>query len=210
MDKRQYKERRFWDRFANTYDLFIKRIFEKTYSSILENLDSDLEATWTVLDIGTGTGIIPFYICSKVSSVDAIDISPEMIRVANQKQKNSNIQNINFQVQDSYNLSFPDKSFDMVIAANLLHLLYEPDKSLKEVKRVLKEDGIFIAPTICAGENVKSRIIANITGALSGFDVVNKWSINEFKSMLTNSGFIINKTVIIEGRFPLAYIAMAF
>ena len=96
MDKRQFKERKFWDRFANTYDSFIKKIFDKTYNSILENLDSDLDTTQMVLDIGTGTGIIPFYICSKVSSVEAIDISPEMIRVAYQKQKKSNIQNINF------------------------------------------------------------------------------------------------------------------
>ena len=107
------------------------------------------------------------------------------------------------QVQDSYNLTFPDKSFDIVIASNLLHLLYEPDKSLSEVKRVMKDDGIFIAPTLCVGENTRSKIIASITGTISGFKVVNKWSINEFKTMLTNDGFIINKTVIVEGRFPL-------
>jgi ubiquinone/menaquinone biosynthesis C-methylase UbiE len=208
MDNRQNIERRFWDKFANIYDSFIKVIFTGTYKAILENLDSDINITFNVLDIGTGTGIIPFYIGPKVSSVTAIDISPEMIRIALQKQEDSNIKNIDFQIQDSYKLSFPDKSFDIVIASNLLHLLYEPEISLNEVKRVLKDNGTFIAPTICAGENTKSRIIASVTGALSGFKVVNKWRIDEFKTMLTNNGFIINKIVIADGRFPLAYIVV--
>jgi len=205
---RQHKERKFWDRFANTYDSFIKKIFGRTYSSILENLDSELDTSNSVLDIGTGTGIIPFFICSKVAFVDAIDISPEMIRLAYQKQKRSNIQNINFQVQDSYNLTFTDKTFDIVIASNLLHLLYETDKSIYEVKRVMKDDGIFIAPTLCVGEKAQSSFISSIIGAVSGFKIVNKWSIDEFKTMLMDYGFIINKIVKIDGRFPLVYVVL--
>jgi len=208
MDIRQKKERKFWDGFANAYDSFINRAFSKTYGSILKNLEADLNSTHNVLDIGTGTGIIPFYICSKVSSVVGVDISAEMIRVANQKQEKSNIRNITFQVQDSYNLSFPDKSFDVVIASNLLHIVYEPDKPLNEVKRVMKDNGIFIAPTLCAGENAGKRITALIAGALFGFMVVNKWSINDFKNMLSNNGFVENRTVIVEGRIPLAYIVL--
>ncbi len=72
----------------------------------------------------------------------------------------------------------------------------------------MKDNGIFIAPTLCVGENTKSRVVANIVGALSGFRVVNKWSINEFKTMLTKNGFIINKTVIVDGRFPLVHIVL--
>ncbi len=208
MDIRQKKERKFWDRFADTYDSFINRVFSKTYGSILKTLEADLDSTHKVLDIGTGTGIIPFHISSKVSSVVGIDISPEMIRVANQKQKKLSIQNVNFQVQDSYTLTFPDKSFDVVIASNLLHLLYEPDRPLNEVKRVMKDNGIFIAPTLCAGENAGKRITKVITGALVGFMVVHKWTINEFKDMLNKNGFVESKTVIIEGRIPLAYIVL--
>jgi phosphatidylethanolamine/phosphatidyl-N-methylethanolamine N-methyltransferase len=208
MDNRQNKEMRFWDKFANVYDSFINVIFSKTYKIILYNLDSDLNTTNKVLDIGTGTGIIPFSISSKVSSITAIDISPEMIQTARQKLENSNIKNIDFQVQDSYSLTFPDKSFDRVIASNLLHLLFEPEKPINEIKRVLKDNGTFIAPTLCVGENSKSRIISGIIGALSGFKVVNKWSIHEFKNMLTNNGFTINRIVIADGRFPLAYIVL--
>jgi ubiquinone/menaquinone biosynthesis C-methylase UbiE len=208
MDNRQKKERRFWDRFANYYDSFINKVFRKSYASILENIETDLIVNHEVLEIGTGTGIIPFSICSKVSSIVATDISPKMVQIANQKLIKSKIRNIDFQIQDSYNLALPDKSFDMVIASNLFHLLYEPEKPINEVKRVMREDGIFIAPTLCAGENTRSKIIASIIGKLSGFEVVNKWSINEFKNMLINNGFIITKTVIINDKIPLAYIVM--
>ncbi|MFH1005765.1 MAG: class I SAM-dependent methyltransferase [Bacteroidota bacterium] len=208
MNNRQKKEKNFWDKFANHYDSFIKNTVAKTYKSILENIDSELNINQNVLEIGTGTGIISFSICSKVSSIVATDISPEMIRIAKQKQKDSNVKNIDFQIRDSYNLTFPDKSFDVVIASNLLHLLYEPEKPIKEVKRVLKDNGIFIAPTFCVGENMKSMIIATIAGLLSGFKIVNKWSISDFKNMLSDNGYIIYKAVRIDGKFPLAYIVM--
>jgi ubiquinone/menaquinone biosynthesis C-methylase UbiE len=208
MENRQKIERRFWDRFANYYDSFIDKVFKKTYKDIIENIVSDLDLNQNVLEIGTGTGIIPFSIYSKVSSIIATDISPEMIRVANQRLVDSKIKNIDFQIQDSYSLTFPDKSFDIVIASNLFHILYEPKKPINEVKRVLRDNGIFIAPTICAGESTKTKVIATVVGAVSGFKVVNKWSIYEFKTMLINNGFAIDKTVTIDGRFPVAYIVM--
>lgn len=208
MNNRQNKERKFWDKFARRYDSFIKNAVDSTYVSVLANIDIDLDKNKTVLEMGTGTGIIPFAICPKVASVVATDISPEMIRIARQKQKELQVGNIDFQVQDAYNLSFPDQSFDVVIASNLLHLLYEPQKPLGEVKRVLKDDGIFIAPTFCVGDNRKSVIISSVAGFFTGFKVVNKWSIESFGDMLGKNGFTLVKSMRIDGRFPLAYVVM--
>ncbi len=208
MNNRKKRERRFWDRFANYYDFFIDKVFRKTYKTILESIDSDLNLNHNVLEIGTGTGIIPFSIYSKVSSIIATDISPEMIRIANQKLNKTEIKNIDFQIQDSYDLTFPDKSFDIVIASNLFHLLYEPERPIKEIKRVMKDNGIFIAPTLCVGENIKSRIIGTLIGYLGGFKVVNKWNFQDFQRMLTNNGLVIYKALRIEGKLLTAYIVM--
>ena len=206
MDNRQQKEKRLWDKLAGNYDSFINDMFNKTYSSVLENIDSELNANDIVLEIGTGTGIISFSVCSKVSSIFATDLSPEMIRIARQKQQEKNIKNIDFQIQDSYHLTFADKSFDAVIACNLLHLLYNPSKPVTEVKRVLKDNGVFIVPTFCVGENFKSRIIDVIGRVFFGFRIINKWTINGFRRMLISNGLHIKKAIKIEGRFPLAYI----
>jgi phosphatidylethanolamine/phosphatidyl-N-methylethanolamine N-methyltransferase len=208
MNNRQHDEKKFWDMFATYYDPFIDKVFRKTYKTILENINSDLNSNCKVLEIGTGTGIIPFSIYSKVSSIIATDISARMIQIANQKLINSKIRNIDFQIQDSYNLTFPDKSFDVVIASNLLHLLFEPEKPIKEIMRVMKDNGIFIAPTLCVGEDTKSKIIATIIGSLSGIKVVNKWSYSEFTSMLTRYGLVISRELRIEGRLLTAYVVM--
>jgi ubiquinone/menaquinone biosynthesis C-methylase UbiE len=202
------REKKFWDKFANRYDAFIKNTVDKTYQTILDNIDSELNVNQHVLEIGTGTGVISFSIYPKVSSIVATDLSPEMIRIANRKQKDLNIKNIDFQVQDSYNMDLPDKSFDVVIASNLLHLLYEPEKPINEVKRVLKDNGVFIAPTFCVGEDAKSKFITTVAGFFSGFKVVNKWSIDDFKSLLLDNGLTVEKLVRIDGRFPLAYIVL--
>lgn len=208
MKTRQLKEQRFWDKFARYYDLFIKKTLGKTYEVIFENIETELNPNQNILEIGTGTGIIPFSIYTKVNSIVATDISPEMILIAKQKQSELHIKNIDFQVQDAYQLSFADHSFDLVIASNILHLLYEPEQPISEIKRVMKDDGAFIAPTFCVGESMKSKIISSIAGALSGFKIVNKWCIRDFTSMLESHGFEIKKVLKVEGRFPLAYVVM--
>lgn len=205
MKNRQLKEKKFWDKFALKYDAYMKRTLDETYVSILKNMKEDLKQSDKVLEIGAGTGLITFAICSKVMSIIATDILPEMIKVAQQKKEEQKLTNIDFQVQDSYKLDFSDNSFDMVLATNVLHLLYEPEKAIREVKRVVRDNGVFIAPNFCMGETRKDRIIAKLAGLVSGFKIVNKWSIKEYKKVITTCGFQIEKTILIDGRFPLAY-----
>ena len=208
MKTRQFREQKFWDKFARYYDLFIKKTLGKIYEIILDNIDAALHPNQNVLEIGTGTGIIPFSIYNKVSSIIATDISPEMIRIAKKKQSEAHIKNIDFQVQDAYHLTFADHSFDLVIASNILHLLYEPEQPISEIKRVLKNDGIFIAPTFCVGESMKSKVISTVAGFFTGFKIINKWCIDAFKIMLINNGFEITKLVKVQGKFPLAYVVL--
>ena len=208
MKNRQIKEKKFWDKFALKYDAYMKRTLDKTYLSIIKNMKEDLKQTDRVLEIGAGTGIITFAICSKVASIVATDISHEMIKVAQQKLKEQKLTNIDFQVQDSYKLDFSDNFFDVVIATNVLHLLYEPEKAIREVKRVVRGNGVFIAPNFCMGETRKDRIIAVLAGMLGGSKIINKWSIKDLKKVMTDNGFFIENSVVIEGRFPLVYLVM--
>ena len=206
MKNRQRQEKKFWDKFARRYDSYMKRTLDATYVSLLKNMKEDLKSSHKVLEIGAGTGLVTFAICSNVDSITATDISPEMIEVAKQKQTEQGIKNIDFQVQDSYQLNFPDKSFDVVIATNVLHLLYEPDRAFQEAKRLLKIGGIFIAPTFCMGETKKDILFAKFAGLVGGFKIINRWSLKGFEQQIIQNGFGIQKNELITGRFPLSYL----
>ena len=204
MKSRIEKESRFWNSFSAKYDSFINRTLGSTYQQLYHMLKTDVSGLGKILEVATGTGLIAFEICSFVDSVYAIDIAPEMIKIASEKQKQRNISNIFFEVGDSCNLLFEDNSFDVVIASNVLHLLFEPEKSLSEIHRVLKPDGIAILPTFCHAENVQSRIISGFM-SLFGFRARNKWNTKSFISFIENNQFAILKSEIIPGKIPLMY-----
>ena len=179
MKDRIDKESRFWNSFSAKYDRFIYSTLSATYQQLYQMLKNDVSGSGKILEVATGTGLLAFEICNLVNSINAIDIAPEMIKIAREKQFQMNISNINFEVGDSYSLAFEDGLFDVVIASNVLHLLFEPEKSLAEIKRVLKPDGIAILPTFCHADNLQSHIISGFM-SLFGFRARNKWSTKSF------------------------------
>ena len=54
---------------------------------------------------------------------------------------------LHFSVQDMFRLPYAQKSFEVVIVSNALHIVPHPEKALQEIRRVLKDDGVLIAPT---------------------------------------------------------------
>jgi ubiquinone biosynthesis O-methyltransferase len=200
--KNQY---RFWDSFSVKYDRFIAKYAHETYAKSLRLMKQELSGDLKVLEIGTGTGIVSLSIADKVKSVTAIDYAPEMIKVANAKLEESNFKNIEFKLNSAMNIEQPEKSFDVIIASNLFHLLPEPKEVLHEIKRVLADNGKIILPTYCHGQNLKSRQISAIM-SLTGFRAVNKWSLKQFRKFVEQEDLIIIKEEIINGKIPLSFI----
>lgn len=75
----------------------------------------------------------------EAASIEATDASAGMIDVA---RSHSHSRKLHFSVQDMRYLPYADGSFEVVIAANVLHLLPEPDKALDEAARVLAPGGL--------------------------------------------------------------------
>ena len=205
MKNRIEKERGFWNFFSTKYDRFINITLNATYRQLYQLLKTDVTGTGKILEVATGTGLLAFEICNNVKSINAIDISPEMIKVASEKQKQRNISNITFEVGDSCNLAFEDGTFDVVIASNVLHLLFDPEKSLSEIRRVLKPGGFAILPTFCHADNLQSQIISGFMSLFS-FRARNKWTTKSFESFVRNNDFKIVKSEIIVGKIPLLYL----
>lgn len=205
MENRVKLERDFWNTFAKKYDGFINNNVSKTYGVILDNLVKDTVKAENLLEIATGTGIIALKLSRHIANITAIDIAPEMIKIAKEKSNQMSLNNIDFRIGDSCNLDFPDKTFDKVIASNVLHLLFDPALALQEMRRVLKDDGQIIIPTYCHGANFKSHVISRFMG-LAGFKARTRWSLTSFRNFVRNNRFKIVSEEVIRDKIPLVYL----
>ena len=95
----------------------------------------------TLLDIGCGPGTISNDFARIVApgKVVGSDIAPEIVQRASDAPHPDNV---TFEVADAYDLQYPDNSFDVVHAHQLLQHLSDPVAALKEMRRVLKPNGV--------------------------------------------------------------------
>lgn len=106
----------FWDRYARRYSHFV-RADQEAYAQMLEWIRPAVRDR-TVLELATGTGVIAHGIVHEAASIEATDASAGMIDVA---RSHSHSRKLHFSVQDMRYLPYADGSFEVVIAANVLH-----------------------------------------------------------------------------------------
>ena len=190
----------FWDRTAKIYDHFMKKdhkAYKQMYSLIYPVVRHK-----TVLELATGTGLIAKHIVRSADHIEATDASQEMIEQAKQDVKSTKLY---FSVQDMFHLPYADQSFDVVIVSNALHIVPEPERALAEIRRVLKEDGILIAPTFThAGNDFRGNVKA-VFMKLAGFPLHSKWTSHEYLAFLRENGWTVQKSTVLKASFPLAY-----
>ena len=195
------KERKtFWDRNAGRYDRFMRKdraAYEKMYELIRPVVKAK-----TVLELATGTGLIAKHIVNAAAHIEATDASPEMIAEAKRDHRSAKL---HFSVQDVFRLPYADKSFDVVIVSNALHIVPQPEKALAEIRRVLKDDGVLIAPTFThAGNSFSGRVKAFFM-KLADFPLHSKWTSEEYLTFLRQNGWTVRKSVVLKASFPLTY-----
>ena len=190
----------FWDRTAKIYDHFMKKdhkAYKQMYSLIYPVVRHK-----QVLELATGTGLIAKHIVRSADHIEATDASQEMIEQAKQGVKSTKLY---FSVQDMFHLPYADQSFDVVIVSNALHIVPEPERALAEIRRVLKEDGILIAPTFThAGNDFRGKVKA-VFMKLAGFPLHSKWTSHEYLVFLRENGWTVQKSTVLKASFPLAY-----
>src|SRR5688572_12943397 len=205
IDNRIESERKFWNSKAHSYDKVVTKFFPKVYETILVNLIQDVNQSDKVLEVAVGTGILSIQMSGHVSHITAIDIAPEMLKIAKEKSERLQKSNIDFQIGDICSLKFDNKSFDIVVTSNVLHLLHKPELALQEIRRVLRDGGKIITATFCHGENLRSKIFSKIF-ALLGQKTKSRWSQKTFKEFVESNGFEITKEIYANGIIPLTYL----
>lgn len=190
----------FWDKNAGRYDRFMRKD-AAAYVQLYELLCPAVRHK-AVLELATGTGLIAKNIVNSAVHIEATDASPEMIAEA--KRDNCSAK-LHFSVQDMFHLPYADESFDAIIVANALHIVPEPEKALPEIRRVLKDDGILIAPTFTHADNSFLGKGKAFFMKLAGFPLHSKWTSAEYLDFLRENGWTVQKSTVLNASFPLTY-----
>ena len=199
--------KQFWDGAAEKY---AKSPIEdmEGYTHTLDRTRSYLTLNDHVLEIGCGTGSTSLILAKGVNQITASDISPNMIHIGRAKANEQKISNVKFIVADVFNKDIENKTYDAVMAFNLLHLLEDLAADISRVHGLLKPDGLFISKTICqfgAGIPLKYRIMKWILPLMQLFGkapYVNFMDAKKLESVITAGGFKIIET----GNYPTRYV----
>ena len=190
----------FWDKNAGRYDRFMRKD-AAAYDRLYELLRPVVRQK-TVLELATGTGLIAKHIVRYADHIEATDASQEMIEQAKQGVKSAKLC---FSVQDMFHLPYADQSFDVVIVVNALHIVPEPEKALSEIRRVLKDDGVLVAPTFTHADNAFFGKVKAFFMRLAGFPLHSKWTSHEYLAFLRENGWTVQKSTVLKASFPLTY-----
>ena len=194
------EHKNFWDRNAGRYDRFMRKD-RAAYEEIYELIRPVVKAK-TVLELATGTGLIAKHIVTAATHIEATDASAEMIAEAKRDNQSAKL---HFSVQDMFHLPYTDGSFDVIIVANALHIVPQPEKALQEIKRVLKDDGVLIAPTFTHAGNSFSGMVRAFFMRMAGFPLRSKWTSEEYLRFLRQNGWAVRKSAVLKASFPLTY-----
>ena len=122
----------FFDKYAPFWDEGQVRN-EEVIERILNN--SGIEKGVSVLDVACGTGVLfPDYI-KRGAAVTAVDISPEMVKIAKSK-----FSDINIICGDVEEIDFAEK-FDSVMIYNAFPHFPDPERVIKRLSECLREGG---------------------------------------------------------------------
>jgi len=139
LEKRQVQ--RAYELYAPVYDFIFDWIFAPGRTAAVKLLA--LERSDSVLEVGIGTGLnLPLY--PATCHLTGIDLSQEMLDKAVERVQTLAMPNVTLKVMDATSLDFGDNEFDKVVATYTISAVPDPVAVLKEMRRVVKPDGIIV------------------------------------------------------------------
>jgi arsenite methyltransferase len=180
---------------ANLYDA--SQIGQIPQEAVLASLGcgnptalAELRPGEVVLDLGSGGGIDVLLSARRVSpggKAYGLDMTDEMLALANENKRKSGIENVEFLKGEIENIPLPDNSVDVIISNCVINLSADKDKVLREAFRVLKPGGRFaVSDVVTRGEilpEVRQNVLAWVGCIAGALDE------NDYRAKLTAAGF---------------------
>jgi arsenite methyltransferase len=180
---------------ANLYDA--SQIGQIPQEAVLASLGcgnptalAELRPGEVVLDLGSGGGIDVLLSARRVSpggKAYGLDMTDEMLALANENKRKSGIENVEFLKGEIENMPFPDNSVDVIISNCVINLSADKDKVLREAFRVLKPGGRFAVSDVVTRGEILPEVRQNVltwVGCIAG-----ALDENDYRAKLTAAGF---------------------
>lgn len=187
-----------WDKLAVFYDFFESLANGKVNRSLAESMETYIEKDDVVLECACGTGMLSVPIAKKCKKLTATDYSNGMLKQA--KKKLRKYSNVEFAQVNIMNLPYENESFDAVSAANVIHLLDNPDEAIKELMRVCRTGGRIIIPTYVNAEKKEAVFMAKALEKLN-IDFKREFDRESYKAFFEDLGYQAEYRFI-AGRMP--------
>jgi ABC-2 type transport system ATP-binding protein len=199
----------YWDKLAQTYNEDQTYIVgTATQQEIINKLSGEHDLG-ELIEFGCGAGYFTKAIAKNSIHVIATDISDMMLEMARTQIKD--FQKVTIEKADCEKTTFQSSRFDSIFMANLIHVVENPIKTLKEAHRILKDDGLLlIVDYTMYGMRGFEKMKA-------GIRFLRKWgkppryfrgnlSPDEFKSLVESVGFKVEKVQIIGDKIKAMYL----
>ena len=185
-----------WDPItSNLYDVSqIKQIPEEAFLASLgcgnPTALAKLNPGEVVLDLGSGGGIDVLLSARRVGPTGkayGLDMTDEMLALANENKRKSELENVEFLKGEIENIPLPDNSVDVIISNCVINLSADKDKVLREAFRVLKPGGRFAVSDVVTRGEISPEIRKSIllwVGCIAG-----ALDETEYRDKLFSAGF---------------------
>lgn len=193
----------YWEKNAKRYDLSMALLGGPLPRTA--TLCSEAVRGLHVLEVAAGTGLITAALARTAASVTATDYSGAMVEKLSERVAREGYRNVTCETADLYSLRFDSATFDVVVAANVLHLVPDLPAALTAIRRVLRPGGRLIVPTYCHDETFLSWLVSRLLQA-TGFPGKRRFTVEKLQQVIAGCDFEIICAAKVSGLMPIGYV----
>jgi len=151
------------------------------------------KASGVMLDVACGPGLLLSGLAPAMKLAVGVDVTPKMIQMARTKCRSS-LANTQFVESSAECLPFATAAFDCVVTRLSLHHFLEPLIVLREVKRVLKPDGVMVIGDLISSEDPTEARLHNALEQLRDPSHIRMLPESELLAVVRAAGFHVTAT----------------
>jgi phosphatidylethanolamine/phosphatidyl-N-methylethanolamine N-methyltransferase len=198
------RDRNYWERHAANYDASL-RVLARPLPRMLELTMQSVRGADNVLEVAAGTGLVTTAIAANVGRLTATDYTSAMVNVLRERTTQLALSNVTCEQADIYALRYQPESFDVVVAANVLHLVPDLPGALAALRSMVRPNGKLVLPTFCHDQTMLSAVVSRVL-ALTGFPGHRRFTGSSLRAELEKHGIRVQRHEVIGGLIPVCYV----